>query len=567
MPVPSQPTGSRSPVAQVAGGRPAVRGPRRGPLRRLVADRSINVKIFLAVGIVAMFAVVVGGVGVLKLSTVGKSAGDVYLDGALPGMYLAKVHQQEIKVRMDVAMQAAAGTAAGRAKYEADIPADEAELSAALASYQASPLSGDRVALLATFSTAWSAFQDVYKTTLLPLGRTGASGASGASGQWYAVFKAKAKPQISTVADAMDSLDTAQTAASSRLASGSRHDSTAARNMLLAILVVGILIAVAFAVYIARLIVRPLREVSEVLDAVADGDLTREAEVRSGDELGRMAAALARASGNIRLIVSALADSAEAVGNKAAELARSTASITRSTTEASAQAGAAATGSELVSHNVQTVAASSEQMGASIREIAQNANQAARVAAEAVSVADTTTTTIAKLGESSTEIGNVVKVITSIAEQTNLLALNATIEAARAGDAGKGFAVVASEVKDLAQATAQATEDISRRVAAIQSDTGGAVEAIGQISRVIGSINDYQLTIASAVEEQTATTNEMNRNVTAAAAGSAEVATSVAGVATAVATTTGEARDVTGAVTELTELAVQLRSAVGRFRL
>src|SRR4029079_181014 len=138
---------------------------------------------------------------------------------------------------------------------------------------------------------------------------------------------------------------------------------------------------------------------------------------------------------------------------------------------------------------------------------------------------------MARLGESSTAIGNVVKVITSIAEQTNLLALNATIEAARAGDAGKGFAVVASEVKDLAQETARATEDISRRVDAIQSDTTNAVEAIAEISRIIAKINDYQVTIASAVEEQTATTGEMSRSVGDAANGTSEIAQTISEVA------------------------------------
>jgi len=174
------------------------------------------------------------------------------------------------------------------------------------------------------------------------------------------------------------------------------------------------------------------------------------------------------------------------------------------------------------------VAAGTEQMGSAIREISQSANDAAGVASQAVTEAAATNASIAKLGESSAEIGNVVRVITAIAEQTNLLALNATIEAARAGESGKGFAVVASEVKDLAQETARATDDITGRIAAIQTDTDGALTAIGQISSVIERVNGYQTTIAGAVQEQTATTGEMTRGISSAAERAAGIAGTMA---------------------------------------
>jgi methyl-accepting chemotaxis protein len=236
--------------------------------------------------------------------------------------------------------------------------------------------------------------------------------------------------------------------------------------------------------------------------------------------------------------------------------------MTASAEETAAQAGVVSAASEQVSKNIETVATATEEMSASIREIAKNANEAARVATSAVRVADTTNATVAKLGESSAEIGKVIKVITSIAQQTNLLALNATIEAARAGEAGKGFAVVANEVKELAKETAKATEDISQKIEAIQADTRGAVSAIEQIGHIINQISDIQNTIASAVEEQTATTNEISRNVAEGAKGSAEIARNITGVAAAAQDTTDGAGKILSAAGELSRMGMELQKLV-----
>lgn len=261
-------------------------------------------------------------------------------------------------------------------------------------------------------------------------------------------------------------------------------------------------------------------------------------------------------------LVQGIAANAITLSGAAEELMAVAKQITSNASQTSEQAASASAATDQVNHNIQTVATATEEMSASIREIAKNASEAARVATGAVSVAESTNTIIGKLGESSSEIGKVIKVITSIAQQTNLLALNATIEAARAGEAGKGFAVVANEVKELAKETARATEDIGRKIDTIQSDTRAAVDAIGQISRIIRQINDIQGAIASAVEEQTATTAEMGRNVAEAASGSTSVATNIQHVAATAQETLSGCSDTQRAATDLAKMAGELQQLV-----
>jgi methyl-accepting chemotaxis protein len=327
-------------------------------------------------------------------------------------------------------------------------------------------------------------------------------------------------------------------------------------------------IGIAVALFLSRKISGATQAVLVQAEAIANGDLTRDdLKIHSQDELGDLTMAINKMSGSLKKMILAITQNAIQVASASEELNSTSQQITANSQETSAQSDVVSKSAQAVSQNLQTVATGAEEMAASIKEIAKNATEAAKVATAAVKVAETTTATVSKLGESSNEIGQVIKVITSIAQQTNLLALNATIEAARAGEAGKGFAVVANEVKELAKETAKATEDISRKIEAIQTDTKAAVEAIASISGVINQINDISSTIATAVEEQNATTNEMSRNVSEAAQGSGEITSNIAGVAEAAQSTTHGATETQKASQQLVETAAELRRLVEQFRV
>jgi methyl-accepting chemotaxis protein len=322
------------------------------------------------------------------------------------------------------------------------------------------------------------------------------------------------------------------------------------------------------AAFMSRRISRATQCVLAQTEAIAGGDLTRDdLEVVSEDELGELTKAINRMHTNLKHIILAIADNAQQVAMASSQMSATSHRITANSEQTSTQANAVSQATQLVSQNLQSVSTGAGEMSTTIQDIASNAHAAADVASNAVATAQAANVAVGKLGQSSAEIGEVIKVITSIAQQTNLLALNATIEAARAGEAGKGFAVVANEVKELAKQTSKATEDISRKITAIQTDTKGAVGAIGSISDVIRQVSDISGTIATAVEEQSATTNEMTRNVGDAAKGSEEITRNIEGVAQAARGTSTGAQELQKSGNELAEMAAQLRTLVEQFKI
>jgi len=304
-----------------------------------------------------------------------------------------------------------------------------------------------------------------------------------------------------------------------------------------------------------------------VVHSATQGDLTTPVTVRGADAIGRMGEGLDRFLLNLRKSMATFSKSAESLASTAQELSSVGFQISSNAEETETQSRLVSGAASDISLSLQTVAAGSGEMAASIREISMNAAEAAKIASSAVSIAEATSSTIGRLGASSAEIGNVVKVITSIAQQTNLLALNATIEAARAGEAGKGFAVVANEVKELATATAEATEHIGLKIEAIQEDTIGAVGAIAKICGVITQISNISSIIAAAVEEQMATSNEIGRNVNEAASDSEEIAQNISSVANVAQGTTRGAKENQRAAGELARMATELQSLVAQFKI
>ncbi|SDJ05703.1 methyl-accepting chemotaxis protein [Frankineae bacterium MT45] len=404
-------------------------------------------------------------------------------------------------------------------------------------------------------ATAWNAMVDFSNTTRNPT--TAAEGAAIVT-QYNSLVAAEGKS--SADADAYMNELIAQSNKDSENA-----QNAAIRNVVIA-LIISAIISLGLAWVVASRTRRNLGALGVVVDALAAGDLTKRTGLDCKDEVGTMAKALDEAGVQLQKDFSLVASNARDLSAASGRLISVAATAAGSVEEASVKYEQVAENAQAVSSDVHTIATAGEQMAASIREISTNSSEATQFASHAVEVVESTNATVTRLGVSSSQIGDVVKVITTIAAQTNLLALNATIEAARAGDAGKGFAVVAGEVKDLARETAKATEDITRRVQAIQADTTGAVQAIAEIGEIIENINRFQLTIASAVEEQSATTDAINSTLNSTANQSGQIASNISDIAAATQQTAAVVAETNASARNLSEMSAQLDTLVGRFQ-
>lgn len=255
----------------------------------------------------------------------------------------------------------------------------------------------------------------------------------------------------------------------------------------------------------------------------------------------------------------------ETVSSASTELEASASTLTTTAVRSQALTTMVAAASEEASTNVQSVASATEELTSSVNEISRQVQESARMANEAVDQARKTNDRVGELSKAAARIGDVVELINTIAGQTNLLALNATIEAARAGEAGRGFAVVASEVKALAEQTAKATDEIGQQIAGIQAATQDSVGAIKEISGTIERLSEISSTIASAVEEQGAATQEISRNVQQAARGTQQVSSNITDVQRGASETGSASSQVLSAAQSLSSDSNRLKLEVGKF--
>jgi len=385
----------------------------------------------------------------------------------------------------------------------------------------------------------------------------------------------------------------------------------------------GVLFSSLVGFFITRSITKPINSLVEVIKDIAEGDFTRTIIVKSNDEIGILSETVNNMISGLRNMISGLkensktiasaseelstvssqmavaseemATQSESVSSASEQMSTNITTMASATEEMSVNVSTMSSTSEQMSQNMNTVASAIEEMSMSIKDVSKNANEASMVANDAMKMSTEATNTMDTLGDAANEIGKVTEVIKRIAEQTNLLALNATIEAASAGEAGKGFAVVANEIKELANQSAQAAEDIATKIEGVQDNTANAIKVIKDVSNIIEVINKSVDVITNAVTEQTRAANDISLNVSEANTGarttassvgdidkgindmsknageaakaSGDVAANIQGVSQAANETNASAQQIKSASGELSAIAVSMQKVVSQFKV
>jgi methyl-accepting chemotaxis protein len=566
-------------------------------------NRNIGTKLASSFLIVIGLGAGIGGITLIRLSSITARV-DVLTQDALPGISsINDIAGLASDIRRHTLSYLLAESPDERTALQQEIRDENDRLMSGLAVLRAGAQPGVH-ALIDEFQTRWIAYHRAQDELLRIAGDPERASEARAA-------RLTSRPMFDAARETLNRLDAADDENGKQAGAAIYHVVDSVRLWVAVLIALSLLIGMGIALVITRRITAPIHELEVAARAMARGDLGTEVHNAGGDELGTLTASFRRSSaalgavvGELQTLIRAVRDgrlgvrgnagkfegvyaelvsgtnalldtlveplrfiagNADTLASSSEELTAVSQQLGSNAAETSAQTQHVSSAADQVSRSTQSVATATEEMAASIREIAKSASQSAHVASQAVKMAETTNASVAKLGESAVDIGKVIKVISSIAQQTNLLALNATIEAARAGEAGKGFAVVANEVKELAKETAKATEDIGRSIESIQADTQEAVAAIGHITTIIGQINDISSTIASAVEEQSATTGEMGRNVTESAHGAGEIARNVIAVATVAQNTASGAGQTMTAATELARMAAELKELLSRF--